>query len=231
MSDYTRVKIKSGPAAGQQINKRTAAMIAAAEKILGFQLTIVQGCFRAGHGAAASAGTHDKSGVVDFRVWGYPPHVSIDDVVKALRQVGFAAWHRTVEQFPTGAHIHAVAIGDKYLASLAAQQVQDYKIGRNGLANHGLDDGPQVHIRTWEQYQAAHPPKPSKPLTLFLHMPKGPLHEYWTKVAQRHLGIPVTGKFDHAMRRAVIQHRKRNKLGRPLGWVGKKLWKKWDVIK
>jgi hypothetical protein len=106
----------------------------------------------AGSGAAASAGTHDRGGVIDFRTWDLGQHgLTIRGVLETLRRVGFAAWHRTTAQGFDGDHIHAVAIGDEELAPLAAVQVRDYRAGHNGLADHGPDDGPRVPIHTWEQ--------------------------------------------------------------------------------
>lgn len=70
-----------------------------------------------------------------------------------------------------------------------------------------------------------HKPKPMPP-TLRLH---GPAKPHYTRLAQEKLGLEQTGVFDRPMRRRVIRYRKNNHLGRPLGWVGPKLWKKWGV--
>lgn len=72
--------------------------------------------------------------------------------MKALRQVGFAAWERTPAQ-GFDPHIHAIAVSDTDMSPEAQAQVGDYFKGRNGLADHGEDDGPQVKKVTWEQYQ------------------------------------------------------------------------------
>lgn len=74
-----------------------------------------------------------------------------------MREVGFAAWDRTgVKNFDP--HIHAVAISDTDLASAAwkadaNRQVYDYYTGKDGLADHGADSGPDVEPVTWEDYQ------------------------------------------------------------------------------
>lgn len=139
---------------GKRLNTRTRDMILAAEKILGYTLTLIQGSYNAG-GVSASAGTHDGGGAVD--VWGKgTSHVPTE--VAALRQVGFAAWGRTPSQGNWGYHIHCIAIGDQELSSGARNQVADYKAGRNGLASNGKDTFTRAYVNnTWEKYKAAHP--------------------------------------------------------------------------
>jgi peptidoglycan hydrolase-like protein with peptidoglycan-binding domain len=133
---------------GKTVNERTASMLKAAEKRAGVNFTVTQGSYNSDVGS--SAGTHDGGGAVDLSVRGLP---STSDAVKALRQVGFAAWHRTPSQGPWAAHIHAVAISDTAMSPQAQAQVGDYFKGLNGLANHAKDDGPQVKKVTWEEYQ------------------------------------------------------------------------------
>jgi len=129
---------------GHVLNQRTAAMLKRAEAILGEDLHVMQGSYNAG-GVSASAGTHDGGGAVDVSPTNHP-----DRVVHALRQAGFAAWHRTPSQGPWTEHIHAIAVGDPELSSGAAQQVTDYINGRDGLAGHGPDDGPRfVPVPVW----------------------------------------------------------------------------------
>ncbi|TDO33735.1 hypothetical protein EV643_1311 [Kribbella sp. VKM Ac-2527] len=107
----------------KQLNKRTVAMIQAAEKLARFQFTIMQGSYNSG-GVTASAGTHDGGGAID---------VAADQlnaaqrkaVVLALRQVGFAAWLRTPAQGNWPYHVHAIAVGDKDLSRGAAHQVAE----------------------------------------------------------------------------------------------------------
>lgn len=133
---------------GKTVNKRTAAMIRAAERRAGTNFTLTQGSYHPGTGA--SAGTHDGGGVVDVSVHGLP---SARAAVKALRQVGFAAWHRLPSQGPWAAHIHAVAISDTDMSPAAQKQAGAYFEGRNGLANNGKDTGPDVKKVTWEEYK------------------------------------------------------------------------------
>lgn len=134
---------------GKTVNERTAAMIRAAEDKANVDVTLTQGSYNAG-GDPSSAGTHDGGGAVDISVSGMS---HIRHVVKALRQVGFAAWHRTPSQGDWGPHIHAVAISDTDMSPAAQAQIGDYYKGLNGLANHNEDNGPHVKKVTWEQYK------------------------------------------------------------------------------
>ena len=124
---------------GHTIDRITAEALHAAEKDLGYSLSVVQGCYQALDGKAndvpASAGTHDGGGVVDLKPW------DADNKVRALRSVGFAAWHRLPSEGPWGEHIHAVLIGNAKLAPSAAAQVVDFLASppRNGLAGHASD--------------------------------------------------------------------------------------------
>lgn len=133
---------------GKTVNHRTAAMIKAAQKRAGVNFTLTQGSYHPGTGA--SAGTHDGGGVVDVSVHNLK---SVRAAVKALRQVGFAAWHRLPGQGPWAEHIHAVAISDTDMSPAAQEQAGAYFNGRNGLANKGKDTGPHVKKVTWEEYE------------------------------------------------------------------------------
>jgi hypothetical protein len=132
------------------LNTRTKAMLVAAEGKAGFQVTLTQGSYNAG-GVDASAGTHDGGGAMDISVSGMSS-TNRNNLLKALRNVGFAAWYRTPAQ-GFDYHIHAMAISDPDLSSGAQHQTGDYYLGLNGLAGHGADDGPQVAKVTWEEYQ------------------------------------------------------------------------------
>jgi peptidoglycan hydrolase-like protein with peptidoglycan-binding domain len=138
------------------VSRRTRAMLRAAARNLGqgCVLGISQGSYNAG-GVDASAGTHDGGGAVDVSVHelcGKTP----TRVVRALRNVGFAAWHRLPSQGPWEEHIHGIAISDPDLSAGARDQVADYFNGLNGLASHAADDGPKVPKTTWEAYRRAH---------------------------------------------------------------------------
>ncbi|SDG51356.1 hypothetical protein SAMN05216553_108430 [Lentzea fradiae] len=136
---------------GYVVNARTQSMLTEAERLLGRRLVLSQGSYNPG-GDPTSAGTHDGGGAVDIEVDGMST-ATRTAAVRALRQVGFAAWLRSPSQGNWPWHIHGVAINDTDQATQARNQVGDYYLGFNGLANHGPDDGPRVTIRTWEEYQ------------------------------------------------------------------------------
>jgi peptidoglycan hydrolase-like protein with peptidoglycan-binding domain len=138
---------------GHTVNQRTAAMLRAASDRLGrnCHLGITQGSYNAG-GVGASAGTHDGGGAADLDM-GALCGKRTRHVVRALRVVGFAAWHRTAIPGVWGEHIHAIAISDPDLAPAAADQVWDYYTHHDGLAGNAVDTGPRIGFHTWEQYQ------------------------------------------------------------------------------
>lgn len=155
---YT-VTRKIGPGArvqrdGYVVDARTQAMLAEAERLLGFRLVLAQGSYNPG-GDPTSAGTHDGGGVVDVSVTGMSA-ATRTAVARALRQVGFAAWVRNPSQADWPWHIHAAAINDTDLSSQAQHQIGDYYLGMNGLADRGPDDGPRIPIHTWEEYRRTH---------------------------------------------------------------------------
>lgn len=146
---YTRVTFR-----GVTLNTRTRDMILAAEKILGWQLVPTQGSYNRG-GVAASAGTHDGGGAVDFRARTLTAAKKTAAVV-ALRRVGFAAWLRLTSEGDWVEHIHCIAIGDAELSRGAKNQVTAYKAGRNGLANNRADNATRAYVNvTWESYKAS----------------------------------------------------------------------------
>lgn len=122
---------------GFQFDDRTVEMILWAEKKAGFKFRITQGSYNKG-GVAASAGTHDGGGVADFSVR-LMTEKKRSKMVKALKDAGFAAWYRTMDQGFDSNHVHAVAIGCKDLAPLAKSQVVDYDAHKNGLKGHASD--------------------------------------------------------------------------------------------
>lgn len=107
-----------------------------AEGLAGFEFRITQGSYSTV--VAASSGTHDRGGCVDFSVRGLP-EAKIAKAVKALRDSGFAAWHRVTSQGFAVDHIHAVLIGCPDLAPIAARQVIAYDAHRNGLKSNEPD--------------------------------------------------------------------------------------------
>jgi hypothetical protein len=122
---------------GEVIDELTNYALYRTERILGYalgSLDVIQGSYKApGDGASASAGTHDGGGAVDLSAANWPAKV------RALRAVGFAAWHRPAIPNLWGEHIHAVLIGNDRLSPAAAAQVASYRRHRNGLADDGPD--------------------------------------------------------------------------------------------
>lgn len=120
---------------GKVIDALTEGALIRAEKLMGRRIAVTQGSYNAG-GVAASAGTHDGGGVIDVPAWDH------DEVVTALRTVGFAAWYRPAIPNLWPAHIHAVLIGHGRLAPAAARQVQAYLVRRDGLKSNLVDTDP-----------------------------------------------------------------------------------------
>lgn len=142
---------------GVWLDERTAEMMDAVAVLTGdVYVRPSQGSWS---GASASAGTHSGCGAIDLVG-------SADDlrvIVREGRRVGFAGWVRSPSQGPWPWHAHMIAVqpggkGDRgCLAPAAADQVEDYYEGRNGLANNGRDDGPRQWVgTTWETYTEEH---------------------------------------------------------------------------
>src|SRR5258708_32649220 len=105
---------------GFRLNRRTVAMIQAAERLAGFEFPLMQGSYNKG-GVAASAGTHDGGGALDVRA-AQLTAAQRKTAVLTLRQGGFAARLRTPAQGNWPLHIHASAGGEQELARGAARQ-------------------------------------------------------------------------------------------------------------
>lgn len=122
---------------GYTFDKRTVDMIKYAEKLAGFTFKITQGSYNTG-GVSASAGTHDGGGAVDFSLRLVTP-AKRGKILRALKDTGFAAWHRPARVGIWNAHIHAIAIGCGDLAPVAERQVKAYDAHRDGLAGNAPD--------------------------------------------------------------------------------------------
>lgn len=129
------------------LDERTHAKYREACRRLGFALTIVQGSYRGTGGAAASAGTHNRGGVIDIRTWNIPAEIGVTRVVRVLRECGLIAWYRTKAQ-GFDPHIHAIDHGNPELDPSAAAQVTQWRNGTNGLRSRGPDDGPRIPVPT-----------------------------------------------------------------------------------
>lgn len=144
---------------GKQFDSRTAAMLREVEKITGERLQFSQGSYN-GNAVFASGGTHAGGGAVDVRTLPLKTRRRKLAVVKAMRQVGFAAWLRPYAANVWGEHIHGIAAGAPDLSSAAAFQVKAYRNGRDGLAGNRPDPhaGMGVEPTTWERYKRAQKP-------------------------------------------------------------------------
>ena len=122
---------------GYHFDERTIQMIKYVEKELGKKLTVTQGSYSKGT-VAASAGTHDGGGAVDFSAKGYTEQ-EIKVIVRALRDAGFAAWHRLDTPNVWPEHIHAIAIACPDLAQSAKNQVKAFDKHKDGLKTNKPD--------------------------------------------------------------------------------------------
>src|SRR3546814_20706464 len=83
------------------VDQMTIDAIEDAERLAGFQFVVTQGSYQSS--VAASAGTHDRGGVVDLRA----RSMSTDKqsrMVDATRPVGFADWPRNPSPEPDVHH-------------------------------------------------------------------------------------------------------------------------------
>ena len=128
---------------GEHVDYMTAAALEAAKKEFGGDFRIMQGSHSTD--VAASGSTHAGGGVVDLSV----PDGNWEGAVTALRKIGFAAWVRNVPgygQAGSGAHIHAVLMGNDQLSPQAQVQVNSYLNNDDGLSGSRADDGPRDYV-------------------------------------------------------------------------------------
>lgn len=130
---YEKTTIRNG----KTLDELTNYALYAVEYELGYtrgSLTVVQGSYNAG-GVSASAGTHDGGGACDLTAQNW------EKKVRALRKVGFAAWHRPFNWDGRGGgeHIHCELIGNAKLSLSAQAQVAQYRAHTDGLAFHRSD--------------------------------------------------------------------------------------------
>lgn len=133
---------------GVWLDRRTASALNRAEKLVRKRTGLTSLTLSPSQGgwsfAGVSAGTHSRAAVVDLRVGAWNEATRYK-VVRALRDVGFAAWYRTrADGFDP--HIHAICIpvpGSKDIRTLPAPgalaQIVSYDAGRNGLSSNARD--------------------------------------------------------------------------------------------
>jgi hypothetical protein len=123
-------------------------------------INIFQQAYNSG-GVSASAGTHDGGGALDH-------DRSSEGETRIWREGGWADWRRGSPYDSMDQHNHGIVIGCPHVSSGAADQVNDYKNGRNGLSGGGADPGPDVPYITWEDaYEKYANQKPAEPEGLF----------------------------------------------------------------
>lgn len=137
---------------GQELTPRVWALIDEVAAEVGVDLVVVQGGYKGGGGADASAGTHDRGDVFDLSVDGLSAAEALA-VVDELRRRNGCAWLRSPAYgwTSTGPHIHCVMRDSADgLSPGALAQVASYDAGRNGLANNGPDPHPRPPQRHWQ---------------------------------------------------------------------------------
>jgi len=145
-STYGKTSYRGGYACGCMIQSlediveprlRAAGYLGSSEHVVAFQW-----CYSGS--VSASGGTHDEGGALDHRKGG-------DGETKIWRECGWADYQRgSPEDSYFDDHNHGIVIGCSHLSWAAADQVTDYKNGRNGLADGGPDQSPDVPYITWQ---------------------------------------------------------------------------------
>lgn len=101
-----------------------------------------QGSYQGGGGDPDSGSTHALGGGVDLRWCGH------SQCLLAMRLAGMFVWHRKplrrngVLVWPD--HFHGAPLDHPYMAPMLQRQQTAYLNRRNGLADNGPDDGPQL---------------------------------------------------------------------------------------
>lgn len=129
---------------GKTLESRVWALIEdAANAANAAPAVVVQGSWS---NADASAGTHSGGGAFDLRSRDYSTEQALA-LVDALRRRNVCAWWRTPQYgWPSsagGPHIHGIVRDEPGLSPSAADQVNDYDRGRNGLASDAPDPFPR----------------------------------------------------------------------------------------
>jgi hypothetical protein len=137
---------------GKTLTRRVWGLIDHVGRKVGKPLIVVQGGFRAGHGASASAGTHDKGDVYDISVANLTAAQQLVVVAELRAYYGLAYVRNPKYGWPAsagGAHIHVVQADSHYALSRGAQQqVVAYNRGRNGLRSNLPDPHKRPATRT-----------------------------------------------------------------------------------
>lgn len=148
---------------GVLLNRRTKDALVWAERKSGVKIRPTQGSWSTA--VAASSTTHAAGAAVDLSVRGLNPP-QLRSLLKALKDAGFAAWHRTAVAGLWSEHIHAIGILDPSASSSAKAQVKSYLDGRDGLKGNRVDSSyrPKPAV-FWDPKKGAPAPipKPASP--------------------------------------------------------------------
>ena len=98
---------------------------------------------------AVSATTHNGGGIGDFAY----SLVDTDAKMRVWQECGWTPFRRRLPQWTGDRHGHNLVNGCPHLDPQAADQITDYRAGRNGLVSHAAYDGPTGLYRTWQQAQ------------------------------------------------------------------------------
>ena len=120
---------------GKPMDQGTKYALMSVEAILGYELTVTQGCY-SNSAVSASATTHNGGGVVDLAPWDQA------NKVKVWRDNIGPAWFRPAIPGLWPDHIHAIVAGHPNLDPQAVEQVVDYNAGKDGLKGDRPDPNP-----------------------------------------------------------------------------------------
>lgn len=130
------------------------------EAALGYELTIVQGCYNPG-GVAQSGGTHDGGGVLDLAAYDW------ERKVRVAADLGAFVYHRVAIPGLWGEHIHLGIRNHGRLSDAARRQQADWDHNPplDALASHrvwnGYHPGRKITF-AYEAKEARPVPEPTK---------------------------------------------------------------------
>lgn len=139
---------------GKPLDNATIAAVRKAERILGYELTILQGI----GGADASAGTHTEGRAVDLSA------IRADEKLPVFKRIGFAIYERDDLPGVWAKHLHGILIfedrdNSRGLNDVGFRQIASYDAKRDGLSGNGPDPNPwrpdPPAVFTREEYREA----------------------------------------------------------------------------
>lgn len=121
---------------GAIFDRRMACALRVLEEKLGYELTVLQGCYS--DDVTASAGTHSGGGAVDLTAYDWRRKVKLG------REVGIALYRRPTIPGLWNEHVHGTLLGDPECSDAAKAQNQEYKAGGDGLVGDAPDPHPAL---------------------------------------------------------------------------------------